>query len=82
MRIHDLYNPLFEKMSLVVNRTLSKGAGRELQESGLLERLPCDGVIGETALFRRKVSILRAGNMLIPVFQPLLNRLVGVAKEQ
>lgn len=82
MRIHDLYNPLFEKMSLVVNRTLSKGPGKDLQESGLLERLPCDGVIGEIALFRKKASILRAGNMLIPVFQPLLNRLAGVAKEQ
>ena len=82
MRIHDLYNPLFEKMSLVVNRASAKGPGRELQESGLLERLPCDGVIGETALFRKKASILRAGNMLIPVFQPLLNRMAGAAKEQ
>ena len=77
MELHDRYNQMIEKMLLIGNRASAKGPGRALQESGLLDRLPCGGVIGEVALFEKKASILRGGEMLRPAFQPLLDLMKG-----
>lgn len=76
-QLHDTYSSIFEKMSLVVNRSLSGGPGKELVESGLLGQMQCAGVIGETALFTRKASLIQAGAKLMQWYQPLLDCLLN-----
>lgn len=75
MNLHDIYNPLIEKMRLVINRTERSGIGRELQESGILNRMQCSAVISESSLFSKKCDVLRSGNLLLQLFDPMIQSL-------
>lgn len=75
MNLHDIYNPLIEKMRLVINRTERSGIGRELQESGILNRMQCSAVIAESPLFTKKRNILCSGDVLLQMFDPLIQSL-------
>lgn len=75
MNLHDIYNPLIEKMRLVINRTERSGIGSELQESGILNRMQCSAVISESPLFSKKCDVLRSGNLLLQLFDPMIQSL-------
>ena len=74
--LHDIYNVLFKKMSLIVNR-VSARKWDLLKESGLLNRLRCDGEFGEISIFQSKAGILASADALFAVYQPLLNRIMN-----
>lgn len=75
MDLHDVYNPLIEKMRLVVNRTERSGIGLELQESGILNRMQCSAVIPVLPQLMRKNDVLCSGEILLPVFDPMIQSL-------
>lgn len=75
MDLHQIYNPLIEKMRLVINRAWRSEIGRELQESGILNRMQCSAVIAEASLFIRKRDVLCSGDVLPQMFSPMIQSL-------
>lgn len=84
--LHDSYTRIFEKLRIVQNRTSSLhaggmnfGAGRlgsGLQQTyGPLSKTSTVACIGEMSVFLRKADILKSGDMLFPVFRPLIELL-------
>lgn len=69
---HEMYNSLFEKMSLVENRMTPPKWDTELRESGLTDRMRCAGIFGEIPVFRKKAEIFASADALVSAYQPLL----------
>ena len=61
--LHEKYNGIFNKMALVVNQSAVSGVGKELLESGLLNRIPCSGAVAASPVFRKYSDIY-------PLWQP------------
>lgn len=70
--LHSLYDGLQSKMRLVVNHASPKGVGEEIQSSGLLTQMPCSAMIAVSPIFTKWKDLLRAGDTMLPVMQPLL----------
>lgn len=79
--LHDMYTPLFKKISLIVNQSNPSGVGIVLQESGLLNRLPCDAVITNSPIFMKKSDILKSGNRLLQMYQLMIGHLMDSNSE-
>lgn len=75
--LHEDYDPIFRKMNLVVNKSGMPGPGKALVESGLLDQLPCCGFILSEPDFLRRMNVLRAGENLCPVMEPLARILMN-----
>lgn len=81
--IHEEYQAMFQKMRLIVNQSPVSGIGKEIRESGLLNRLPCCAALGASPLFIRRMDVLRSGDVLRQMLEPLLQeiRLLRAAEE-
>lgn len=75
--IHERYNGLFQKMNLVVNQSAVSGIGKELLESGLLNRLPCACAIAAAPVFKKYSDIIRSGSFLRQTMDPMIRLLAG-----
>lgn len=73
--LHDIYNSLFEIMRLVVNCAEQSEIGQELHKSGLLNRMQCSAVIANTPLFKKREVVLRSGDVLLQMMDPMIKNL-------
>lgn len=70
--MHDMYDKIIAKMNLIVNRADMTGFGPEIQNSGLLNRLPLIAVIAESQIFANTGVLLRQGKALSQIMSPLI----------
>lgn len=75
--LHEVYNPILRKMSLVINRSGRSGIGKELMESGILERLPCCAVITASPVFVRRADLLCSGELLRQMMGRMIEAAMG-----
>lgn len=73
--LHEDYSHLFEKMSMIINRAGADSAGL-LQQHGILNRIRCEAWIGTAGIFSSKQILLRSGDSLPGLYQPLFKRLM------
>lgn len=81
-RIHEKYDSVIQKMTLIVNRAEGPGLGPELKNSGILEALPCCASVGDMPVFRKKEGILASGERLRNVMAPLIQMINGPEEER
>lgn len=77
--LHERYNTIFKKMTLVVNQSAVSGVGKELLESGLLNRIPCSGAVAASPVFKKYSDIIRSGSLLKQTLDPMIQT---IFKEQ
>lgn len=76
--LHNMYSVLHSKMNLIVNQSSPKGVGEEIQTSGLMTQVPCSAVIAASPIFGRWNDMLRSGDMMLQVMQPLIQTIKDI----
>lgn len=70
-RLHDLYDPLFQKMRLIVNKTGAYGSGIEGVPDSIRCQIPCCASVQLSPELIKTSSILSAGNRIAQVANPI-----------
>lgn len=76
-RLHDYYDSLFQKMSLVMNQTGIYGSGIEGLPDEIKSRIPCSASIVSSQLLGQKQMIFTAGERLLQIMNPLVQAIMG-----
>lgn len=74
-RFHERYNPLFERLRLVINQADSREAAAGL--AGALSGLPCTAVIPRTPVLAGGQALLQSGAQLDGLLAPLVRQIQG-----
>lgn len=69
--LHDRYEPLIDKMSLVINRASGRNDMGRIP-GAVKGRIPCCACVMESAVLADLSSILRSGSSLVPVMEPVV----------
>lgn len=69
---HEVYNPLFARMKLLVNRSMTNSPSPELLNSGLFSQLECAAVIPNLTVFASRKACLSNGEMFRQIMEPVL----------
>lgn len=77
-RLHDKYEPLFQKVQVVLNKMGASGSGLEALPDEVRNRLVCCASIMQSPVLAKRGEILRAGDRLVPVMSPLFQAVMGV----
>lgn len=70
--LHGRYDPLFDKMSLILNQADPSDLGLTWLPDVIRSRIPCCAGIAALPLLRKRRDILLAGNTLLPIMSPML----------
>lgn len=69
--IHEGYHSILSRLNMIINQSDLSNIGREIIESNLLARVPCNSVIASSPVFARRTDILRSGEAFWPILEPL-----------
>lgn len=69
---HRMYDPIFKKMNLIVNKAAVNGGMSELQASGIMNEFPCCAAIARSPVFKEYSSVVNAGQTLRPYMEPIV----------
>lgn len=77
-RLHDAYDPLFEKMRIIINKTGAYGSGMEAMPDDIRGQISCCASIKLSSEFVKKRNILSADSRIIqeinPIFQAVMEK--------
>ena len=69
--LHHMYNKFFVKMHMIINQTNMGGNNQEIENSGIMNELPCCASVGYSKLLTKWEKLIASGEALVPVMKPL-----------
>ncbi len=73
---HRMYDSIFKKMNLVINKAALAGGTGELGASGIMNEIPCCAAVAASPVFERYGSVVSAGEALRPSMEPIVQAAV------
>lgn len=69
--IHEGYHSIINKLNMVVNCSNGSNVGKEIIDNNLLAKVKCNSIVPSLPSFVRRANVLRSGEAVWPVLEPL-----------
>jgi len=69
--IHEGYHSIINKLNMVVNCSNGSNVGKEIIDNNLLAKVKCNSIVPSLPIFVRRANVLRSGEAVWPVLEPL-----------
>lgn len=74
--LHDRYEPFIDKMSLIINRVTGRNDVDRIP-GAVKDQISCCACVTESAVLADPSTVLRSGEVLVPVMEPVIRTAMG-----